>query len=255
MGEITRTAGEQAGIDWIKVNYEEFRSKAVKRAVGITIAGTIVNVLLAASGFSLGPVSIIVAIGYFVAETAIVNKKRKELIEECGVEPATMQNTLELFARTVLKAGIRANIFDESIEQQAIRVHVRSDNCYRIVLETESSEVSKLFSGAVWELLGPVQNHRYLIERRKYTIPLEQLSGYQISNSENIPTEIEAWHPVPSLFGKKKSVAQIFEKVWNEEIGLGKICYTRSEEGRELLTSTFRKRPVELLRERKTIWE
>ena len=43
------------------------------------------------------------------------------------------------------------------------------------------------------------------------------------------------YHAVPKIIGQKKEFALNFEKMWQKYVGVGKLVYTRTESGREIL--------------------
>jgi superfamily II DNA or RNA helicase len=162
--------------------------------------------------------------------------------------------TLSSFSEVVLESAKETKLLPPSYSIENISVHKRDHDCYRVMLEGASESDSLQFSEAIWEVLGPVQNHKYIIERRQFTLEMADLTYEDILNFETVPTELIACHPVPSIFGQKREFADIFRKWWNQIIGPGEIFYTRRGEGKELVKKWFRKRTIEVSREQKKVW-
>lgn len=72
---------------------------------------------------------------------------------------------------------------------------------------------------AIAEVLGPVQNPRYLLVRRSWLGRLARAD----------------YHAVPTIFGTHKRDAERFAASWNKRVGSSKLVFTRSAEGRKLL--------------------
>ncbi len=167
----------------------------------------------------------------------------------------SFSSTLRSFSEAVLLALTRKKLLKATYEPDAIEINSRDDGCYRLVLHGASAEDSQTFSEAVWELFGPVQSHKYIIERREYSCPLNDLTEEQILGDEEIPTQLVACHPVPSILGRRREFVDAFKKAWNDKVGPGETFYTRRGDGKELVKTWFRKRAIEVKRERKEVWE
>ncbi|KWV92722.1 DEAD/DEAH box helicase family protein [Erythrobacter sp. YT30] len=72
---------------------------------------------------------------------------------------------------------------------------------------------------AIAEVLGPVQNPRYLLVRRSW-LGLIGRTDY---------------HAVPTALGAKKELAEDFAERWNSRVGSSRLVFTRSAEGRQML--------------------
>jgi superfamily II DNA or RNA helicase len=69
---------------------------------------------------------------------------------------------------------------------------------------------------AMAEILGPVQNPRFLLERRSWLGP--------ISRSD--------FHAVPSAIGARKEWAEAFHAAWRSHVGASRLIFTRTGRGR-----------------------
>jgi hypothetical protein len=86
-------------------------------------------------------------------------------------------------------------------------------------LEGGSYQEQSLFADCLHELVGEVDNPRYLILRRDRSL------GY----------ERRDYHPVPLLLGVRKERARLLYQAWRRRVGPGELVYTRAPESRGLL--------------------
>ncbi|MDZ8118694.1 DEAD/DEAH box helicase family protein [Pontiella agarivorans] len=125
--------------------------------------------------------------------------------------------------RSLCEAGL--------IETGFRRLHVRSvqaaDHTYYLCLSGGTYYESSLFADSLAELLGPIDNPRYLVMREGTFL------GFRRAD----------YHAVPARLAVKKELAEIFYRNWARYVGPSDLIYTRSKEGRtELLhakTHTF----------------
>jgi hypothetical protein len=75
------------------------------------------------------------------------------------------------------------------------------------------------FLEAMKEVLGPVQNPRYVLVRESYLGRLLRVD----------------YHPVPKAVATKKKHAEFFHKKWKRYVGDTGLVYTRSIKGRSIL--------------------
>ena len=161
--------------------------------------------------------------------------------------------TVHRYARAVLD-GLRAGgLLTRTYPWDAIRLLPRAGGTLRVVLHEAEEADAEVFTGALFELLGPVQDHRYLIERRVPELGPEELLR-AISEGREPGTRIESMHPVPSVLGAKRELADAFREAWNQHVGPGDVVYTRRGEGKELAARWFRRRVGTLRRARKEVW-
>jgi len=76
-----------------------------------------------------------------------------------------------------------------------------------------------LFLDAMQEVLGPIENPRYIFIRKK---PL-----WRILRKD--------YHTIPQALGRKRELAEYFTKMWNKCVGPTELIYTRSVQGRRTL--------------------
>jgi superfamily II DNA or RNA helicase len=75
------------------------------------------------------------------------------------------------------------------------------------------------FLEAMKEVLGPIQNARYVLVRHSYLATILRVD----------------YHPVPKIIAANKQYATFFHKKWSRYIGNTQLIYTRTPEGRSIL--------------------
>jgi hypothetical protein len=164
----------------------------------------------------------------------------------------SLEKDVQDFALVVLETMLACRILPEEFGPEHLDVHIREGGSLRVLLTGANQEQTEVFTEALWELFGPVQNHRYLIERRAPQIELEDLTFALLG--EELPTRLVGVHPVPSVLGRNRERAQTFHRFWGERISPGELHYARSEAGKKLGRDWFRQRTVGIRRDRKRIF-
>lgn len=88
---------------------------------------------------------------------------------------------------------------------------------HTLALAGESFLDQSIFADAVEEVLGPVENPRYLVTREA---------------GRRRPAD---YHAVPAILGTNADKARIFHRHWVKRLGASSLVYTRSPEGRAVL--------------------
>lgn len=88
-----------------------------------------------------------------------------------------------------------------------------------IVVKGVSRAAERLIMTAIAEVLGPVQNPRYVLVRRSRL-------GFLARTD---------YHAVPASLGARKESAEKFTELWKERVGSSHLTFTRSAEGRGVL--------------------
>lgn len=104
-------------------------------------------------------------------------------------------------------------------ENAAVEVRTSLDGRKDVILTGVSRAAERQAMLAIAEILGPVQNPRYLLVRRSRLGPRRRTD----------------YHAVPALLGVRKEVAERFAALWSERIGGSELVFTRSAEGRRML--------------------
>lgn len=113
----------------------------------------------------------------------------------------------------------------------------RRDIVLRGVTRTTERQVMQ----AIAEVLGPVQNPRYLLVRQSRLLA-------------RLRTD---FHAVPTALGLKKESAERFVELWKRRVGSSRLVYTRTPEGRRILLRARAKSlasGMQRLVDRRSVW-
>lgn len=132
----------------------------------------------------------------------------------------SMEGSLRQVGRVVLETLCRAGLASEA-EARDGRFDVRTslDGRKDVVVCGVSRSTERLIMQAIAEVLGPVQNPRYLLVRHSRL-------GWRTRTD---------YHAVPSALGAKKECAERFAALWAARIGSSQLVFTRTPAGRRLL--------------------
>ena len=170
--------------------------------------------------------------------------KRKAKLEENN----TLNDVIIVFSHVIFDSLKEMKIIEENINENDIKCTKRDDGSYRVFLN--NSQKSEIFAQSLSELLSPIQNQKYLIERKE--IRTDNIIKRVIRNK--ITQTVLNYHPVPSILGKNRESAEIFKKYWNEYISDGELIYSRSKDGKDIIKKCFRKKNIELHQKKKDVW-
>ena len=122
----------------------------------------------------------------------------------------------------------------------------RGGGWLRYHLEHATEEETEKFTKALEEVLGPLDNPRYIISRpamhMKDTWLSKLLPEVIAKFLRKAERSVQMYHTVPSLVANTKQRAEVFQKHWNYYIGKSELCYSRNEEGKSLLADIRKRR-------------
>jgi hypothetical protein len=121
----------------------------------------------------------------------------------------------KVLAASLHHAGILAH--DETAYTLIIRPTIIGR--YEVIFDGASRAEERAFLDGLAELLGPVQNPRYLLVRESRLWRAHRAD----------------YHAVPTLLGARKELAEHFHRQWQRHIGASRLVYTRSGDGRRML--------------------
>ncbi|MHA7819551.1 MAG: hypothetical protein ACX930_07910 [Erythrobacter sp.] len=107
---------------------------------------------------------------------------------------------------------------DEATDAE-IKVRGSADGRKDVIVANVSRTTGRMVMEAIVELLGPVQNLRYLLVRQSWFGSIERAD----------------YHAVPTVLGARKEHAEAFAEISRKRIGTSKLLFTRQVEGRKLL--------------------
>lgn len=132
----------------------------------------------------------------------------------------SLESSLVEVGKAVLDGLCAAKLASDGEKQASIfSVHDSIDGRKDVIVTGVSRNTERQVMLALAELLGPVQNPRYLLVR-KSRLGLRSRTDY---------------HAVPTALGAKKADAEAFCAAWNAHVGSSTLVYTRTPEGRRLL--------------------
>lgn len=132
----------------------------------------------------------------------------------------SIEGNLKQVGRVVIDALSHAGLIGEaeaSIAQIDIRTSVdgRKDIGLRRISRAAEREVMK----AISEVLGPIQNPRYMLVRQSWLGPRRRTD----------------YHAVPTALGAKGASAEHFARLWSRHVGSSRLVFTRTPQGRRAL--------------------
>jgi len=132
----------------------------------------------------------------------------------------SVEGSLEQVGLVVLSALFHAGLASQAdVENGQFEVRSSVDGRKDIVLRGVSRSTERLVMQAISEVLGPVQNPRYLLVR-------SSALGWRTRTD---------YHAVPTALGAKKEWAERFARLWTERVGSSQLVYARSPQGRRVL--------------------
>ncbi len=140
-------------------------------------------------------------------------------------------------ARALLAALRETELVSHDLDDKYVRVAETPGGEYQVFVDYASPEDSDVFARAYRELLGPVGDARYLIERDSASLrnliyrPLWSL----VRASLGLGEDLRAYHRVPDVLATRRERAEALARAWKRTVGGGRLVYTRSSEGRLIL--------------------
>ena len=132
----------------------------------------------------------------------------------------SLESSLSEVARVVLESLYQTGQLSAAEHAKAgFEIRASIDGRKDIIVTGVSRATERQVMTAIAEILGPVQNPRYLLVRRSW-LGLFARTDY---------------HAVPADLGARKEYAERFAALWKERVGSSQLVFTRSAEGRKVL--------------------
>ena len=132
----------------------------------------------------------------------------------------SMEKSLGEVTQVVIDALAAAGrLTAEEAARAGVEIGTSMDGRKDIVVTGLPRASERQVIGAVAEVLGPVQNPRYLLVRSSWLGPLAR----------------QDYHAVPTALGGHKRDAEGFAQLWQRHIGSSRLVFTRNREGRKML--------------------
>lgn len=139
--------------------------------------------------------------------------------------------------KTLLASLRDVGAVSRNLSDEYVRVLETDLGGIQIFLDYASPEDSDVFARAYQEMLGPLRDARYLIERDSTSLrglvyrPVWALVRWFMKQG----TDIRAYHRVPDVLASRKQRAETLARYWETYVGGGRLIFTRTAEGRRLL--------------------
>ena len=139
--------------------------------------------------------------------------------------------------RALLAALREAGLVSRSLNEKYVRVIETPDKGYEVLLDYAAPEESDLFARAYREMMGPLRDARYLIERNSASLRnlIYRPLWLFVRTVLRLGADLRAYHRVPDVLAVRRERAEALEKYWQRYVGGGRLVYTRNPEGRRIL--------------------
>jgi hypothetical protein len=150
------------------------------------------------------------------------------------IRHGTPERSIWSIGRTLLRTLQDAGLLDNRISEFRVYTdHNAGDGSVYCWLGGGSAVERSIFLRGIREILGPIDNPRYLLARTRFWRFFR-----------------EDYFAVPESIGRKKEFAEAFALRWRRSVGPVELVYTRTPEGRRTLlrarthslSSTFQNR-------------
>jgi DNA or RNA helicases of superfamily II len=130
-----------------------------------------------------------------------------------------VESCVKQIGDVLLKSLIFSEDIQSNISDLKIKVEKGENGAVSISLRGSTTHESNLFVRCMEEILGLVNNPRYLIVRE---------SSWGLVKRED-------YHSAPALLGANERTASFFFRAWKSTVGPCRLIYTRSTDGRRVL--------------------
>jgi hypothetical protein len=132
---------------------------------------------------------------------------------------APIASSMKQIGRALVKALAQAELVKTSRWRLKVVAQREGYGFVSCSLKGGTTRERSIFLEALQEILGPLENPRYLLVRKTPLGPLMR----------------KDYHAVPKVLARNKELAEHFARMWSRYVGPAELVYTRNEEGRRLL--------------------
>lgn len=130
-----------------------------------------------------------------------------------------IDGALREIARALLDALSGAQMLKTDPTRLSVNSTPLDDGSFAIALMGGTFYEQSLYADCLAELLGPIENPRYLLTRQGAWGRRRRID----------------FHAVPQILGTRKESAELLYNAWQARVGPAQLIYTRAEDGRRLL--------------------
>ena len=129
-------------------------------------------------------------------------------------------------------------------DKSPLTVRERAGGYVRVFLEDADEESAEIFNEALREVLGPIEDPRYVIPRHidvaHHNLLSKLLPGALGRFFIRYDQKLAMLHAVPSALARNKKDVMVFQKHWNTQVSPGNAVFALRDEGKELLEEARR---------------
>ena len=170
-----------------------------------------------AQNMTLRGLLILLAIASAAAALAAMPKCLKALW--LFLRHGSIASSMKQIGKAVLKAMVQGELIETRASQLRVVARPLDYGFVSCSLKGGTTRERSIFLDALQEVLGPIENPRYVLVRRS-------LLGWLMRKD---------YHTVPAALGRNKDLAEYFRKMWSRHVGPTDLVYTRTPEGRRFL--------------------
>jgi len=167
----------------------------------------------------------------------------------------TIISSVKDISMALYNALKECELVDKTLNDDKIVINERDDGTIRVHLEASEND-STLFSTSLSEILSPIGDQRYAVERYEVPVPKTSLFRvlYMIRYGLNkCPPVLMSYHPLPTALNSKER-AIIFQKYWNKFVSPGEVVFLKGEKGQKVLEKYGRINSLGVKKQVENIW-
>ena len=180
---------------------------------------SIVSVLMSRSGASAGLRILMILLAVASALAAIAALPMFFQALWLLLRHGPVASSMKQLGKALLKALVQANIIDSRHARPRVIAQRRDYGFVTCSLKGGATRERSVFLDALQELLGPVDDPRYILVRKS---PLRLLMQ-------------KHYYAMPKTLARNRESAEHFRRMWARYIGPCELIYTRNPEGRQSL--------------------
>ncbi len=193
--------------------------------------------LVAAPGLPWLPLTVAGLTGTAAAATLAVNAYRVGQVFRRAFLELPADSVLLDMGRALLAALCDAGAVCAELPDESVRVVETAGGGLEVFLDAASPEDAHTFVHAYRQMLGPLGDARYLIERDSTSLrnPAYRASWRLVRGALRLDDDLKAYHRVPDVLASRRKLAEALARHWQRYVGGGRLVYTRYPEGRRIL--------------------
>jgi len=139
--------------------------------------------------------------------------------------------------RALLAALQAAGLVSTDLDDDQVQVAQILAESYEVFLDKASPEDSSILSMAYQQVLGPLGDARYLVERDSTTLrnPLYRPLWLLLRTLLRLEPDLKGYHRVPDVLATRRELAETLARPWQHYVGGGQLVYTHTDEGQRIL--------------------